>query len=129
MANPNINKLLNEERSMQQKIQKSMVDFTAKIVRKIAQEKLEGVEEISTSPMIASVRFSALQREKSWCPETFIPTAQANAVKRKLNSCHSLQTMLSTIEEMVTTKCVKLSGGEKIPLNSKTIEILQESIA
>lgn len=77
-----------------------------------------------TSLQIAIVKFSALKEGLNLAPSTYIPKAQAEAVKRRLDSCNSVQHVLDAVTEMVSTSKIRFSNGNYVTLNGNTTKVL-----
>lgn len=107
-------------------IEKDIQKFTLNIQKEITEElsKTINPDYKPINNICGIVRFSALKDSESWSPEYFIPKAQAEIVAKKLN-CTTISSLHKTIDEMITTKKVKINNNTYV-LNPITIKVLKK---
>lgn len=125
---------LNEAFEMEKSAYRVLNSFKRDLVKKIREAPcMEGVHiEKDTGGKAVLVDANVIGREKNLSPETYIPSAQADAVDRALNSCSSVVGTILELNTMVKSGKVKVkasSNSYTVQLNQKTLEIINESIA
>ncbi len=79
-------------------------------------------------PVMGIVMLSQIVKSNNWTPEYHFPSAQAEAVAKKLENCRTMKAIFEAVREMIEKKCVKNVGGnQKVFLNEETLLILRES--
>ena len=83
------------------------------------------VQVIGTHPNCAIVSLSSLHRH-SLAPSTYIPSAQADAVRRKLAPKQTVQGVLESLEDMVEKQAACFPNNGTVLLNVKTVGVLRQ---
>lgn len=88
---------------------------------------MPGVQQISSSPAIAIVRFSSLESGRNLAPSTYIQTAQIDAIKYIIDKQTSVRGIQSAIASMCRTGSVDITKEcrERVTLNEHTLSVLR----
>ena len=109
---------------MEQKAQQFLLELKEEIACDVnAAGPMPGVEILDSPVNCAVVKLSALYKH-SLAPSTYIPSVQADAVKRRLAPKQTVQGVMDSLDEMVETRFIRFSDRDHILLNSKTIAAL-----
>lgn len=76
-------------------------------------------------PVIAIVKLSALA--SNWSPSYHLPAEQSRLVAKRLAKCESAAAIISAVDSMLTSGCVKLENGDKEYLNDQTYKTILDS--
>lgn len=125
---------LNEAFEMEKNTYRVLKSFKKNLVKRIMEEPcMEGVSvEKNYGGKVVLVDANVIGREKNLSPETYIPSEQAEAVNRVLNSCPSVVGTILELNAMVRSGKVTVKASNSsytVQLNRKTLEIINESIA
>lgn len=124
---------LKEAFELEKKANRALKKFKEELYQRIGEaDPLEGVHIPANagSLRIAYVNLSTVLREKSLSPEAYIPAAQADIVRKALNSCSTIAELVLKISHIIQTGSVVLnsSGGKyTYRLNAHTLEVLKRS--
>jgi len=121
---------ISQMRALLDEVNRLTAALVDKLCAAVESEQIEGVRPIGAAGNCIAVKFSALQREGNWAPKTFIPRAQAEAVKAVLEKHLGNPTRLCLeVRTMLETKKVSMPGSvrEFVNLNTETLRILAES--
>lgn len=89
---------------------------------------MKGVTPLGSSPKCVAVSIGTLmQNNHNWSPSTYIPDAQANAVRDFVSSAKTAGSFQKKVEEMLETGKIKVKG-ETVVLNNNTMQILKDYI-
>lgn len=125
---------LNEAFELEKKANRALKKFKEELCKSIGgADTLEGVHIPANAGTlrIAYVNLSTVLREKSLNPETYIPAAQADIVRKALNSCSTIAELVLKVSRIIQTGSVVLnsSGGKyTYRLNAHTLETLKKSV-
>lgn len=109
---------------MEKTLQQVLHQLKEQATNAVSKEKLlKGVKILSDAPCCATVRLSALDK-MDLAPSTYLPSAQADAVKRRLEPKQTVQSILDELHDMVKTRAVRFSDGERVTINQNTIDVL-----
>ncbi|MBQ7025055.1 MAG: hypothetical protein IJN31_00485 [Peptococcaceae bacterium] len=109
---------------MEKALQRLMHQLKKQVSNAVSKEKLlKGVKILSGTPCCATVRLSALDK-MNLGPSTYLPSAQADAVKRRLEHKQTVQSIVDELHNMIETRAVRFSDGERVAFNQNTIDIL-----
>ena len=109
---------------METALQQLLHQLKKRITSAVSKEKpLNGVKILSDAPCCATVRLSALNK-MDFAPSTYLPSEQAAAVKRRLLPKQTVQSILDELTEMVKTRTVRFSDGERVTINQNTVDAL-----
>ena len=86
---------------------------------------MPGVQIIGTHPIYAVVNLSALH-QYILAPSVYIPSAQADAVRRKLAPKQTVQGLLEALEDMTEKQATCFPNNGTVPLNDKTVGALRQ---
>ena len=86
---------------------------------------MPGVQLIKAHPNCAAVSLSALHRH-SLAPSTYLPSAQADAVQRKLAPKQTVQGLLESLEDMAGKQVACFPDNGNILLNDRTVGVLRQ---
>lgn len=83
---------------------------------------------ICDNPPIALVSYSKIMSSPGHIlsPDYYIPSAQVEAVRHRINNCIHVNQLCKAVKEMIETKKVKVRGGYTY-LNETTLRVLRES--
>ena len=94
-----------------------------------ASKPLDGVDIKKCSVSCAVVSFSTLSHHGLiMSPYYYLPSAQAEFVRRRLQSATTVTDIINRIREMTDERKVRFSSSETHPLNPNTIEVLSHYI-
>lgn len=114
----NLNRILEVENSVATMVR----DLKEQITKEIAETPLKDVKPIAENIVI--VRLSCLQRNV-WSPEYYIPSAQADYVRKALDGVSTAHSFVKKMEEMIEKRGVKI-GVNFHRFNDKTVSILEK---
>lgn len=114
----NLNKILEVEKSVATMVR----DLKEQIAKEIAETPLKNVKPIAENIVI--VRLSCLQHN-IWSPEYYIPSVQADYVRKALDSVTTAHSFVKKMEEMIEKRGVKI-GVNFHKFNDKTVSILEK---
>lgn len=114
----NLNKILEVEKSVATMVR----DLKEQIAKEIAETPLKDVKPIAENIVI--VRLSCLQHN-IWSPEYYIPSVQADYVRKALDSVTTAHSFVKKMEEMIEKRGVKI-GVNFRRFNDKTVSILEK---
>jgi len=114
----NLNKILEVENSVIIMVR----DLKERIAKEIAETPLKDVKPIAENIVI--VRLSCLQHNV-WSPEYYIPSVQADYVRKALDSVTTAHSFVKKMEEMIEKRGVKI-GVNFHRFNDKTVSILEK---
>lgn len=114
----NLNKILEVEKS----VATMVCDLKEQIVKEIAETPLKDVKPIAEN--IVVVRLSCLQHNV-WSPEYYIPSIQADYVRKALDGVSTAHSFVKKMEEMIEKRGVKI-GVNFHRFNDKTVSILEK---
>jgi hypothetical protein len=114
----NLNKILEVEKSVATMIR----DTKEQIAKEITETPLNGVKPIAENIVI--VKLSCLQHNV-WSPEYYIPSMQADYVRKVLDSVTTAHSFVEKMEKMIEKRGVKI-GVNFHRFNDKTISILEK---
>lgn len=89
---------------------------------------IEGVQVVSLKPPIVIVQSSCLIKGKNLSPETYIPSAQANAIWTVVAGIRTVGGLMQAIDDMVKSENVRIRFGSSsysVSLNPNTIDALK----
>lgn len=80
-------------------------------------------------PAICTIRFSDLSAWRNLTPEYYMPTKQAEAVRKRLSSCKTVGNFIVAVKDMLKDKRVKTgsSSNDYVYLNENTLSIIHQS--
>lgn len=125
---------LKEAFELEKKANRALGKFKEELYERIgATDTLEGVQIPANAGTlrIAYVNLGTVLREKSLSPETYIPAAQADIVRKALASCSTITDLVLKVSRIIQTGSVVInSNGGKYTyrLNAHTLEVLKKSI-
>lgn len=114
----NLNEILEAEKSVATMVR----DLKKQIAKEIAETPLKDVKPIAENIVI--VRLSCLQHN-IWSPEYYIPSVQADYVRKTLDSVTTAHSFVKKMEEMIEKRGVKI-GVNFHRFNDKTVSILEK---
>lgn len=114
----NLNRILEVENSVATMVR----DLKEQITKEIAETPLKDVKPIAENIVI--VRLSCLQHNV-WSPEYYIPSVQADYVRKALDSVTTAHSFVKKMEEMIEKRGVKI-GVNFHRFNDKTVSILEK---
>lgn len=114
----NLNEILEAEKSVATMVR----DLKEQIAKEIAETPLKDVKPIAENIVI--VRLSCLQHN-IWSPEYYIPSVQADYVRKTLDSVTTAHSFVKKMEEMIE-KCGVKIGVNFHRFNDKTVSILEK---
>lgn len=114
----NLNKILEVEKSVATIVH----DLKEQITKEVAETPLKNVKSIAKNIVI--VRLSCLQHNV-WTPEYYIPTVQAEYVRKALDGVSTAHSFVKKMEEMIEKRGVKI-GVNFHRFNDKTVSILKK---
>lgn len=114
----NLNKILEVEKSVATMVR----DLKEQIAKEIAETPLKNVKPIAENIVI--IRLSCLQHN-IWSPEYYIPSVQADYVRKALDSVTTAHSFVKKMEEMIEKRGVKI-GVNFHKFNDKTVSILEK---
>ena len=114
----NLNEILEVEKS----VATMVCDLKEQIAKEIAETPLKDVKPIAENIVI--VRLSCL-RHNVWSPEYYIPSVQADYVRKALDSVTTAHSFVKKMEEMIEKRGVKI-GVNFHRFNDKTVSILEK---
>ena len=114
----NLNRILEVEKSVATMVR----DLKEQIAKEIAETPLKDVKPIAENIVI--VRLSCLQHNV-WSPEYYIPSVQADYVRKALDSVTTAHSFVKKMEEMIEKRGVKI-GVNFHRFNDKTVLILEK---
>jgi hypothetical protein len=114
----NLNEILEAEKSVATMVR----DLKEQIAKEIAETPLKDVKPIAENIVI--VRLSCLQHN-IWSPEYYIPSVQADYVRKTLDSVTTAHSFVKKMEEMIEKRGVKI-GVNFHRFNDKTVSILEK---
>lgn len=91
---------------------------------------IEGVQVISLKPPIVIVQSSCLIKGKNLSPETYIPSAQANAIWTVVAGIKTVGGLMQAIDDVIKSESVRIrfgSGSYSVSLNPNTIDALKQA--
>jgi hypothetical protein len=119
ITNMNLNEILEIEKSVANRIH----DLKEKIVKEVAETP--GVFK-PIAKNIVIMKFSDLEHNV-WDPEYYIPSAQADHVRKELDSVTTVSSFVRKMEEMIKRRgVITYTYGGLFRLNDKTISILEK---
>ena len=113
-----LNRILEVEKSVATMVR----DLKERITKEIAETPLKDVKPIAENIVI--VRLSCLQHNV-WSPEYYIPSVQADYVRKALDSVTTAHSFVKKMEEMIEKRGVKI-GVNFHRFNDKTVSILEK---
>lgn len=113
-----LNRILEVEKSVATMVR----DLKEQIAKEIAETPLKDVKPIAENIVI--VRLSCLQHN-IWSPEYYIPSVQADYVRKTLDSVTTAHSFVKKMEEMIEKRGVKI-GVNFHRFNDKTVSILEK---
>ena len=125
---------LKEAFELEKQANRALRKFKEELCKRIANaDALEGVHIPANAGTlrIAYVDLGTVLREKSMSPETYIPAAQADIVRKALDSCSTIAELVLRVSRIIQTGSVVLSsnGGKyTYRLNAHTLETLKKSV-
>lgn len=114
----NLNRILEVEKSVETMVR----DLKEQIAKEIAETPLKDVKPIAENIVI--VKLSCLQHN-IWSPEYYIPSVQADYVRKALDSVTTAHSFVKKMEEMIEKRGVKI-GVNFHRFNDKTVSILEK---
>jgi len=106
--------------------EKSIIDMINALKEDIAAEiettPLNDVKPIA--PNIVVIKISHLQNG-IWAPEYYIPAAQANYVRKRLNGVSTAHSFVEKLKEMIERRGITING-HLYPFNDNTVSILKK---
>lgn len=114
----NLNKILEVEKS----VATMVCDLKEQIVKEIAETPLKDVKPIAENIVI--VRLSCLQNNV-WSPEYYIPSIQANYVRKAFDSVTTAHSFVKKMKEIIEKRGVKI-GVNFYRFNDQTVSILEK---
>ena len=116
-----------EARKQEAEMDKVLAKLKALIIEEIeAAGPMDGVTITSDRLAAGTVSFSALRSNLNISPSTYLPKAQAEVVRKKLEPKKRVTDVIHTLEQMLEDEYVKLSDGERVTLNEKTLEAIRK---
>lgn len=113
---------LNEILEVEKSVATIVRDLKEQIAKEIAETPLKDVKPIAENIVI--VRLSCLQHN-IWSPEYYIPSVQADYVRKALDSVTTAHSFVKKMEEMIEKRGVKI-GVNFHRFNDKTVSILEK---
>lgn len=113
---------LNEILEVEKSVATIVRDLKEQIAKEIAETPLKDVKPIAENIVI--VRLSCLQHN-IWSPEYYIPSVQADYVRKTLDSVTTAHSFVKKMEEMIEKRGVKI-GVNFHRFNDKTVSILEK---
>lgn len=113
---------LNEILEVEKSVATIVRDLKEQIAKEIAETPLKDVKSIAENIVI--VRLSCLQHN-IWSPEYYIPSVQADYVRKALDSVTTAHSFVKKMEEMIEKRGVKI-GVNFHRFNDKTVSILEK---
>lgn len=114
----NLNRIFEVEKSVETMVR----DLKEQIAKEIAETPLKDVKPIAENIVI--VKLSCLQHNV-WSPEYYIPSIQADYVRKALDSVTTAHSFVKKMEEMIEKRGVKI-GVNFHRFNDKTVSILEK---
>lgn len=108
-----------DARKLQEKLITSISDAVSKAI-------MPGVKVGGSILSYGTVPFSTVSAVGSLSARTYLPGAQADAVRKKLGGCTSITKTLECIEQMVSSHKVAFSNGNTVMLNPATLKVLED---
>ena len=120
-----MNRQIKEALVLEQQAQQFLSDLKNEIEAAVeAAEPMPGTQITGQYPICAVVSLSALHRY-SLAPSTYIPSAQADAVRRKLAPKQTVQGLLESLEDMTEKQAACFPNNGTVLLNVKTAGVLR----
>lgn len=113
---------LNETLEVEKSVATMVRDLKEQIAKEIAETPLKDVKPIAENIVI--VRLSCLQHN-IWSPEYYIPSVQADYVRKALDSVTTAHSFVKKMEKMIEKRGVKI-GVNFHSFNDKTVSILEK---
>lgn len=113
---------LNETLEVEKSVATMVRELKEQIAKEIAETPLKDVKPIAENIVI--VRLSCLQHN-IWSPENYIPSVQADYVRKALDSVTTAHSFVKKMEEMIEKRGVKI-GVNFHRFNDKTVSILEK---
>lgn len=114
----NLNKILEVEKS----VATMVCDLKEQIVKEVSETPLKDVKPIAKNIVI--VRLSCLQHN-IWTPEYYIPSVQADYIRKALDGISTAHSFVKKMEEMIEKRGVKI-GVNFHRFNDQTVSILEK---
>lgn len=114
----NLNKILEVEKS----VTAMVCDLKEQIVKEVSETPLKDVKPIAKNIVI--VTLSCLQHN-IWTPEYYIPSIQADYIRKVLDNISTAHSFVKKMEEMIEKRGVKI-GANFHRFNDRTVSILEK---
>lgn len=119
---------IHQMRELQAEIDRMTSVLNKSLLESIRNENEKETPTICDSPYIALVPYSKIMSSPGHilAPDYYIPAAQVDAVRTRINNCVHADQLCRAVKEMIETKKVRISGGY-VYLNETTLRVLRES--
>lgn len=119
---------IKEMRELQAEIDRMTSALNKSLLESIRAENEKETPTLCDNPHIALVPYSKIMSSPGHilAPDYYIPSAQVEAVRIRINNCLHADQLCKAVKEMIDTKKVRVSGGY-VYLNETTLRVLRES--
>ena len=120
---------MNEYIEMESQINAMIREVINQLTESVQNERLEGVTTLKTG--VITVKLSMMIKQNSWSPDTYLPEAQVEAIKKALKTA-TFKTIGERVRTLLKEKRVKVYSNWKgrdsyTKLNEETIQIIKNS--
>lgn len=128
MAIHNVQESFHELLAAEKVVKDRLANLRKLVGDSIRKAQVPGVTPIPGTVNCCAVSFSAIKNSHSLClsPKYYIQESQAKAVDDVLASRQTASSFLAALADMIHSSHAKARGGEKVPLNNETLEVLRE---
>lgn len=119
---------IKQMRELQAEIDRMTSALNLALLESIKTENEKVTPTLCDNPYIALVPYSAIMSSPGHilAADYYIPSAQVDAVRYRINNCVHADQLCRAVKEMITTRKVKVRGGYTY-LNETTLRVLRDS--
>ena len=117
-------KILDKEVAIQTELDAIKDRIIEDVQKQVLKNPLPGVTQLSSRAATVSLSSITTSKTMSLSARYYSSDAQANAVMKKLETCKTVATFVSTLEDMVEKQAIHLKDGS-FPLNTSTLSVLK----
>lgn len=115
-------------RDLQNELDRMTSSLNLALLESIQTENEKVTPTLCDNPHIALVPYSVIMASPGHilAPDYYIPSAQVEAVRYRINNCVHADQLCKAVKEMLETKRIRMQGGSVL-LNETTLRVLRNS--